>query len=141
MKSHRLDDPAVPRSSSPPLVLSPKTSRRIGRIIHQLRTYEIFEHNAPSFHARFRNHALRIMKRCGFSVPACWEAPGPGRIEFIYLLEWPDEEAMRAGWAALRSDQEWTEIKRVTATEHGDLVGEIDEKVLVPTPYSPSLTG
>jgi hypothetical protein len=40
--------------------------------VHQLRIYEIFDHNKQAFHDRFRDHAMRIMKsttstssRCG----------------------------------------------------------------------------
>jgi hypothetical protein len=32
-------------------------------MIHQLRIYEIFEPNKAAFHARFRDHAARIMQR------------------------------------------------------------------------------
>jgi hypothetical protein len=31
------------------------------------------------------------------------------------------------------------EIKRVTGAQHGDLVGQIEDRVLVPTPYSPAV--
>ena len=31
-------------------------------MIQQLRTYEIFEKNKAAFHARFRDHAARIMQ-------------------------------------------------------------------------------
>jgi hypothetical protein len=30
-------------------------------VVHQLRIYEIFDHNKQAFHDRFRNHAMRIM--------------------------------------------------------------------------------
>ena len=30
-------------------------------MIHQLRIYEIFEHNKAAFHQRFRDHAARII--------------------------------------------------------------------------------
>ena len=59
-------------------------------MIHQLRIYEIFERNKAAFHARFRDHAMRI--------------------------------------------------KRVTSSEHGDLVGEIQDRVLVPASYAPKVT-
>ncbi|HEX3524813.1 MAG TPA: hypothetical protein VHT52_22335 [Stellaceae bacterium] len=32
-------------------------------MIHQLRIYEIFEDTKNAFHARFRDHAARIMRR------------------------------------------------------------------------------
>ena len=106
-------------------------------MIHQLRIYQIFDHNKKAFHRRFRDHAWRIMRSHGFNVVGFWESPGPDRTEFVYLLEWPDEVTMRSAWAAFLADEEWKEIKRVTASRHGDLVGEISEWTLRPTAYSP----
>lgn len=108
-------------------------------MIHQLRIYEIFEHNKSAFHERFRDHAARIMRSYGFTISATWEAKTEERTEFVYLLVWPDEQTMRASWAAFMADEEWKAIKRVTSAAHGDLVGAITERVLVPTSYSPSL--
>jgi len=106
-------------------------------MIHQLRIYEIFNHNKAAFHARFRDHAMRIMHRHGFSIAAMWEARTEARIEFVYLLTWPDEAAMRAAWSTFMADEEWKDIKRVTATEHGDLVGDIEDRTLRLADYSP----
>jgi hypothetical protein len=39
-------------------------------MIQQLRIYEIFEHNKAAFHARFRDHAARIMRRHAFDIVA-----------------------------------------------------------------------
>ena len=63
----------------------------------------------------------------------------PQRTEFVYLLAWPDETTMRSSWSGFMADEEWKEIKRVTSAQHGDLVGEIEERVLVLTDYSPSV--
>jgi NIPSNAP len=106
-------------------------------LIQQVRIYEIFERNKAAFHARFRDHAMRIMKRYGFSFLAMWESRSEDRTEFVYLLEWPDVATKEAAWRAFLADEEWKEIKRVTNAEHGDLVGEIEDRVLVPTAYSP----
>jgi heme-degrading monooxygenase HmoA len=107
-------------------------------MIHQLRIYEIFEHNKAAFHTRFRDHAARIMRRHGFRILAMWEARGP-RTEFVYLLEWLDAASKTAAWAAFMADPEWAEIKRRTAAEHGSLVGTQEDRLLVPTDYSPRL--
>ena len=104
---------------------------------HQLRVYEIFEHNKAAFHARFRDHAMRIMRTYGFDFVAMWESKGERRTEFMYLLVWPDVAAKEAAWSKFRADEEWKEIKRVTYAEHGDLVGEIEDRVLTATAYSP----
>ena len=108
-------------------------------MVHQLRIYEIFEHNKAAFHARFRDHAARIMRTCGFSILAMWETRSEARTEFVYLLAWPDEAAKTAAWAAFMADAEWKEIKRVTNAEHGALVGAIEDRLLVAVPHSPAL--
>jgi hypothetical protein len=108
-------------------------------MIQQLRIYEIFEKNKAAFHARFRDHAARIMRtRYGFRIVAMWETKFGDRTEFVYLLEWPDEATRTAAWAAFMADAEWSEIKRVTSAEHGVMVGEIEDRVLRPLDYSPA---
>jgi heme-degrading monooxygenase HmoA len=108
-------------------------------MIQQLRIYEIFEKNKAAFHARFRDHAARIMRsRYGFRFVAMWETKFADRSEFVYLLEWQDDAAKTAAWAAFMADAEWSEIKRVTSAEHGVMVGEIEDRLLQPLDYSPS---
>src|SRR3954452_23213363 len=107
-------------------------------MIHQLRIYEIFDPNKSAFHARFRDHAARIMRRHDFQIIAMWEAAFEGRTEFVYLLEWPDEATKTRQWAAFMADAEWTEIKHVTSAENGIMVGEIEDRVLAPLDHSPA---
>ena len=105
--------------------------------VQQLRIYEIFDGNKAAFHARFRDHAARIMKRYGFEVIRMWETRHSGRTEFVYLLQWPSEAVMKDRWTAFLADEEWSRIKRETAAAHGQLVGEIEERTLTRTDYSP----
>jgi heme-degrading monooxygenase HmoA len=106
-------------------------------MLHQLRIYEIFEHNKAAFHARFRDHAARIMRRYGFQITAMWETTTEQRTEFIYLLTWPDLASLTQAWEQFRADQEWIAIKRETGAQYGDLVGAIEDRVLHLTDYSP----
>ena len=105
-------------------------------MIYQLRIYEIFETNKDAFHTRFRDHAARIMKRYGFDIVAMWEAKRPEQTEFVYLLRWPDEETKTRSWKAFMADQEWDDIKKA-ARDRGALVGQIQDRTLLPTDYSP----
>jgi len=107
-------------------------------MIHQLRIYEIFEPSKAAFHDRFRDHAARIMRAHGIQIVAMWEARTERRTEFVYLLAWPNEATKTTAWARFMADEEWKEIKRVTSAKHGDLVGAIEDRVLVATAYSPS---
>lgn len=106
-------------------------------MIHQLRIYEIFEPTKAAFHARFRDHAARLMRGHGFDIRAMWEARTEACTEFVYLLAWPDEATMKARWADFMADAEWNRIKRETGTADGPLVGAIEDRVLRLTEYSP----
>lgn len=105
--------------------------------VQQLRIYEIFESNKAAFHARFRDHAQRLMQRHGFDILAMWETKQGDRTEFVYLLQWPDEPTMKRAWDAFLADQEWVRIKKETAAKHGQFVGEIQDRTLKQTDYSP----
>lgn len=107
--------------------------------LYQLRIYEIFEHNKAAFHARFRDHAVRIMRKYDFKIRSMWESRLNGRAEFVYLLEWPSEAAMKDRWAKFMADEEWARIKKETAAVHGTLVGEIQDRTLAALDYSPRL--
>jgi len=109
-------------------------------MIHQLRIYEIFEHNKVAFHNRFRDHASRIMRSYGFDIIAMWEGKTGDRTEFVYLLAWPDEQTMHRAWERFRADEDWNKIKRLTNAQYGDLVGAIEDRMLVSTSYSPSIS-
>ena len=110
------------------------------RVIHQLRVYEIFDKNKQAFHARFREHAMRIMAKYDFKILAIWETQHNGRTEFVYLLQWPDRATLTDRWAKFMADPEWAAIKKRTAAQHGQMVGEIQDRVLDVQDYSPTHT-
>lgn len=109
-----------------------------GSEIQQLRIYEINRSNKDAFHRRFQNHALRIMKRHGFDIVDMWESDTGEKIEFVYLLTWPDKNTMDSRWREFLADQEWIEIKRQTAAESGELVRVANGQPLVRVSYSPA---
>src|SRR5687768_10708338 len=106
-------------------------------VIHQLRIYEIFDNNKGAFHDRFRDDAARIMAKYDFRIVAIWESRTSDRTEFIYLLEWPDEATLKDRWAKFMQDQEWKDIKKRTGAQHGRMVGDIEDRLLRVTDYSP----
>jgi NIPSNAP len=106
-------------------------------VIHQLRIYEIFDANKKAFHDRFRDHAMRIMAKYDFKIVATWESKKDNRTEFVYLLEWPDKETMTDRWKKFLQDQEWIKIKKETGEINGPLVGEVQDRTLYLTDYSP----
>ncbi len=115
-----------------------KARATLSRVIYQLRMYEIFERNKAAFHARFRDHAMRIMRRYGFEIVDAWETGDAGELRFVYVLRWPSVQAKERGWAAFLADEEWQRIKRETAAANGTLVSDVVDRVLVRVPYSPA---
>lgn len=105
--------------------------------LHQLRIYRVHGGNETVFHARFRDHALRIMDRHGFDVIATWQARADGATEFVYLLQWQDAASMKSAWDAFMADPEWAAIKKETGARHGRFVDGIEDRTLELTDYSP----
>ena len=108
-------------------------------MINQLRIYEVPPGNAGPFLDRFREHAARLMAAHGFRIQAMWTDTADGRMRFVYLLCWRDTDEMKARWAAFMADEEWAQIKKDTAAQHGDFVLGIEELVLTPTDFSAAI--
>ncbi|WDF66547.1 NIPSNAP family protein [Flavobacterium sp. KACC 22763] len=106
--------------------------------IYQLRIYEIFESNKKEFHERFRDHAMRIMKKYNFKIISIYESKSDKKTEFVYFLEWPDEATMKKAWEGFRKDQEWIDVKKQYTAKYGDVVGNIEDRVLTKLDYSPN---
>ena len=77
------------------------------------------------------------MAKYDFKIVATWESKKDNRTEFVYLLEWPDEETMTDRWEKFLRDPEWIKIKKETGEINGPLVGEIQARTLYLTDYSP----
>ena len=108
------------------------------RGVYQLRIYEVSSDRKEVFHDRFRNHALRIMKRYGFNVVAIWESSSVVNFEFIYLLKWPDVATMERQWKLFLADDEWIAIKKKTVNETGEPVLKATGRLLCDVEYSPA---
>ncbi|ABF54080.1 NIPSNAP family protein [Sphingopyxis alaskensis] len=122
--------PAAASAAPPPPAARPAP-------LQQLRIHEIPRANEGVFHDRFRDHALRIMARHGFAVRSIWRSEHADKVEFVYLLDWPDAATMKAAWAAFMADEEWAAIKRETGARHGRFVDAISDRTLEPLPWSP----
>jgi hypothetical protein len=116
-------------------------TKRKNSSIYQLRIYEVSSDKRTIFHKRFKENALRIMKRYEFEPVALWESKSVLNFEFIYILRWPDEETMERQWRMFLADPEWIEIKRKMAEEIGEPVQRVTSRVLDAVEYSPLFNG
>lgn len=106
--------------------------------VYQLRIYEIFETNKKVFHERFRDHAMRIMKKYNFKIVSIYESKSDKKVEFVYFLEWPDEKTMKQAWEQFKADKEWIDVKKEYTAKYGDVVGNVEDRVLMKVDYSPN---
>lgn len=109
-----------------------------GRAIQQLRIYELNRDNREAFHERFQDEALRIMKRHDFRVLDIWESENGDKLQFVYVLSWPDRETMDGRWKDFLADPEWIDIKKRSAARFGELVREANGQPLRRLSYSPA---
>lgn len=107
--------------------------------LYQLRIYEVAADRREAFHARFRDHAMRIMARYGFEIAALWESTTVTDFELVYLLRWPDADTMERRWREFLADAEWIDIKRRMDEDIGEPVRKVTSRVLDALPYSPQL--
>lgn len=114
-----------------------KAQTEIESPVHQLRIYEIPKENRKVFNERFKDHAIRIMKKYGFKIVAIWESESDQKLEFVYLLQWKNQPAMQEGWKNFMADEEWKEIKKKSGAKYGTFVNAIQEKTLILTDFSP----
>ncbi|MGH6696062.1 NIPSNAP family protein [Sphingopyxis sp.] len=124
-----------------PTATSAATAAPARAPLQQLRIYEIPRANEGVFHDRFQGHALRIMARHGFAVRSIWRSEHQGKVEFVYLLDWPDAATMKAAWDAFLADPEWIAIKKETGARHGRFVDAVSERALEPVAWSPDRAG
>lgn len=108
--------------------------------MYQLRIYEVNPEKRGAFHDRFKNDAMRIMGKYGFNIVALWESVTASKLEFIYILEWPDAAMMERQWKAFLADQEWIDIKKEMDLDIGEPVLQATGRVLEPLEYSPVST-
>jgi len=105
--------------------------------VHQLRIYTVPRENREVFNTRFKDHAMRIMKKYDFNIVAIWESETDSKLEFVYLLEWKDKETMQDAWKKFMADQEWKDIKKETSARHGTYVENIEDRTIILTNFSP----
>ena len=107
--------------------------------IYQLRVYGLVDKTKDAFHARFRDHAMPIMKRHGFDIVSIWETREPSGPAFVYLLKWPDEATLKKSWAAFLADPEWVKIKKKTPVSDKPIMRDVEQdRVLHIMDYSPT---
>lgn len=109
--------------------------------LYELRVYKAAEGKLEALHARFRDHTQDIFTSHGMRSYAYW-SPTEGTKagdNLIYILEYDDREAAKAGWQAFFKDPKWQKAYKESIKD-GKLLAEKPESIYMrPTDYSPTL--
>ena len=109
--------------------------------LYEMRSYHANPGKMEAVHARFRDHACRLLKKhgmdpIGFWVPA--DAADAGNGLLIWILAWPDRQTRDNKWAEFMADPEWQKAFNESEKD-GKLVEKAVIHFLSPTDFSMSV--
>lgn len=107
-------------------------------MIYEERIYTVAPGKLSNILGRFRETAMRLLKKHGIEVVGFWvtDIGEHSNSELVYLCAYSDLNARQAAWASFRQDPEWIEARRVTEAD-GPIVLNVAVKILTPTDFSP----
>jgi hypothetical protein len=106
-------------------------------MIYEERIYSIMPGKMAEIERRFAQHTLKLFEKHGIKVVGFWRtAIGRQNFELVYILEYKDMNDRMAKWEAFSKDPDWIKA-RDESEAHGPLVAQVENKILMPTPFSP----
>jgi hypothetical protein len=110
-----------------------------GRLF-EMRTYTTAPGKLEALHARFQQHACRLLERHGMANIGYWTPlDGPGASNtLLFVLAHRDRETREAAWKALMADPEWQAVFKASEAG-GRLVEKVEVRLLRATDYSPPI--
>ena len=108
-------------------------------MIHELRIYTAHPGKMGALQARFRDHTMGLFEKHGLHNVGYWtNAVGGKSDELWYILGFENYGQREAAWAAFAADPDWQKA-RAESEKDGPLVHHIENRILAPTSWSPTL--
>ena len=106
-------------------------------MIYELRIYWANPGKLEALHNRFRQLTLPIFARHNMQLVAMWTPVLQTEVngDLVYILAFPDADAVTTAWNAFRSDPEWITGKAASERD-GSLTKKVTSTLLTPTDYS-----
>lgn len=122
-------------------VVSPMAASAADAKLYEMRTYHAAPGKMDAVHARFRDHACRLLKKHGMEAIGFWvpmdEKDGAGAT-LTWVLQWPDRATREKAWEEFKADPEWKAAFQESEKD-GKLVEKADIRFLRPTDFSPPI--
>ena len=106
-------------------------------MMYELRTYIVPAGRMDDILDRFRTVTFGLFEKYDMEVVGFWTTDNPDEnYSLVYLMRYPDQEAMERSWDAFRADPEWLATRERTEA-NGPIVTEVISQNLIPTSFSP----
>ena len=118
---------------------SPEVGHAAAGKLYEIRTYITNEGKLDNLNARFRDHTMKIFARHGLKSFAYWTPTDGEKASntLIYVLEYENRDAAKAGWKGFGGDPEW-KAARTASEKDGKILAERPQSTyMAPTSYSP----
>jgi len=106
--------------------------------LFEMRTYTAAPGKLAALHARFQQHACRLLERHGMVNIGHWvPADEPGATNtLVFILAHADRDSREASWKAFMADPEWQSVYQASEAA-GRLVEKAEVRFLRATDFSP----
>ena len=105
-------------------------------MICEMRIYRCLPGRLPALMKRFENTTLKLWEKHGIKQAGFFTTLiGKSNHELTYFLSWESLAEREKKWGAFMSDPDWM-TARAKSEEDGQIVGNIDSQLLVPTAFS-----
>ncbi len=118
---------------------SPKIGKADPNKTYELRTYVTEPGRLDALNARFRDHTMKIFSRHGLKSFGYWtpQDEPASKNTLIYVLEYENRDAAKAGWKKFGADPEWKKA-RAASEKDGKILSQRPASLyMVPTGYTP----
>jgi hypothetical protein len=113
-------------------------AKKVDTRVFEMRTYFANPGKMKALHARFRNHTCKLFQKHGMTLIGFWspEMKEEAEQKMIYILAFPNRQAVDKTWQAFVNDPDWKKAK-ADSEKDGGLVAKVERVFLNPTDYSP----
>lgn len=105
---------------------------------YELRIYYAAPGKLEALQARFREHALALLEKHGFTNIGYWTPVENPDDRLLYIIASPSREAHENAWKTFAADPEWAEVVKATEA-NGKLVAKVESIHLKATDFSPAI--
>jgi len=106
--------------------------------VFEMRTYYAAPGKLDAVHARFRDHACRLLVKHGIAQLGYWVPVDNAENKLIWVAVHPSREAGAQAWKSFFADPDWQKAFKESEA-NGKLVDKVESRFLTATDFSPEI--